>query len=79
MERTWHIYLADLSGMESTESIEVVTATPEEIKKKLYDLQLGYCEDEKPKVSEYTGRKGHFIDAMSDSDYFYIAKDLNER
>jgi len=50
--------------------------TEEEVRDRLYKLQEGYCEGEKPVISEWTSEKSgrKFIESQSDSDYGYVAK-----
>ncbi len=63
-----------------TKGFEVVqhfTGTKEALTDRLYDLQLNYCEDEKPTVIEQlitsNGRKLIALIANCEADFYYVS------
>ena len=65
-----------LSGLasDSLENIETFEGTEEQLKTRLLELQKGYCEGEKPYISEWeTNRGNRVIEAHCESDFSYLA------
>jgi len=68
------ILLLGLS-FEKPEVVEVFEGTEKELKSRLYSLQEGYCENEKPRFNEFDTESGKtIIECSSDSDYYYAAR-----
>jgi len=73
----YSILLLDEINMK-IEPIENFKGTEHELKQHLFELQEGYCQDEKPKVVKRTFKdeNGNHIQcfcAFSESDYSYIS------
>ncbi len=67
------IMLMGLS-FDKPEMVERFDGTQVELKARLIELQEGYCEDEKPRIHIFKVGDKKLIEAVSDSDYSYVAK-----
>lgn len=71
--KTYRILLLDWIS-KGIEEVEQITGTVSDVKKRVKELQKGYCEDEKPTVSIRVFNK--YIETVvgeSDSDFSYIS------
>lgn len=62
-------------GFEKPEMVETFEGTEEELRARLWTLQEGYCEDEKPKLRYVPIKEKSrlLLEAVSDSDYSHVA------
>jgi 3-phenylpropionate/cinnamic acid dioxygenase small subunit len=73
------IFLTGLTGIDKLEKIEIIDTDMAGLKDRLYKLQSGYCEGEKPKfrnTEQWVSKKGNKlvgVECYSHSDYSYLA------
>jgi hypothetical protein len=71
---TSEIHLADMLSATDSDLVETFTGTVFGLELRLLELQLGYCEDEKPIIRTIAGKVGRtVIYASCESDYFYVS------
>jgi hypothetical protein len=69
-----NIALFGLAGIDKPAIVERFDGSLDELKKRLLELQAGFCESEKPKLSTEERNGKSYFEAYSDSDFSHVAR-----